>query len=160
MPRPTALLSLVLLPLLGSAAGAPASGPADSRLILVLDQRNPGWTVKAKLRLVPTFGPFAVWAITGTIRCVGDGCPGRHGRLEGSTRAAGDGLGIRATFRRGTVCTFTGTTSDPGATDVYSCLDAAGNVTLQDTFHVGGCRCGDRVPGSPGAFCATGPCPF
>ena len=79
----------------------------DSRLILVLDMRTPGWLVRTKLRLLPTLGPFPAWGVTGNI-----------------------------------------------------CVDAAGNQTLADTFHVGLCRCVDRRPGSADAFCATDPCPF
>jgi hypothetical protein len=160
MPRTTALLLVAVLTLLPSLAPAGVSGPVDSRLILVFDQRDPGWTVKAKLRLLPTLGPFPVWSIGGTIRCDGDACPGRRARIEGTTRSAGDGFVFRARFRRGVLCTFIGTIGDPNATNTYGCVDPQGNVTLQDTFHVGACRCLDRTQGNPSGFCATHPCPF
>ena len=160
MVRRTGLLFVAGLALLSSLAFATGLGPVDSRLILVFDMRTPGWTVKAKLRLLPTLGPIPVWGITGTVRCDGDDCPGRRARITGNTLAGGDGFGFQASFRGGTTCTFGGTIADPNATNAYRCVDAAGNPTLADTFHVGLCRCLDRKPGSPDAFCATDPCPF
>ena len=153
-----ALLLPVLL--LSARTATPGLGPVDSRLALVLDMRAPGWTVRAKLRLLPTLVPFSVWGVTGTVHCDGDACPGRRARIQGTTRAAGQEFTIQAAFRRGVVCTFTGTTSDPTAANGYRCVDALGNVTLEDTFHVGGCFCGDRRAGTAAAFCATKPCPF
>src|SRR5262245_33530521 len=144
--RATAFLfaGLALLP---SLAHATELGRVDSRLILVLDMRTPGWLVKAKLRLLPTLGPIPVWGITGAVRCDGDGCPGRRARITGNTRAGGAGFGFQASFRDGTTCTFAGTIADPNATNTYRCVDVAGNPTLADTFHVGLCRCLDRRPG-------------
>jgi len=158
--RPTALLLAAGLVLLPSLAFATELGPVDSRVIFVFDMRTPGWLVKAKLRLLPTLGPIPVWDAAGTIRCDGDGCPGRRARITGNTRAGGVGFGFQASFRGGTTCTFGGTIADPNATNAYHCVDAAGNPTLDDTFHVGLCRCLDRHPGTPDAFCATDPCPF
>lgn len=161
MPRKTAVLLLAVLYLLPSHAVARGFGPVDSRLILVFDMRPEGWTVKAKLRQLPTAGPFAVWGLGGSVRCDRSACPGQRARIEGTTRAGGQGLVFRAGFRRrGVVCTFTGTISDPNATNTFICQDAEGNVTLEDTFHVGLCRCLDRTPGGRSGFCATRPCPF
>jgi hypothetical protein len=160
MPRKTAVLLLAVLYLLPSHAAASGLGPVDSRLILVFDMRAPGWTLKAKLRQLPTLRLFSEWRLGGSFYCNGDGCPGLRARADGDTRARGEGFVVRATFRRGVVCTFTGSTSDPNATNAFTCLDAQGNVTLQDTFHVGACRCLDRTHGSRSGFCASNPCPF
>jgi len=161
MLRKTAVLLLAVLSLLPSHAAARGLGPLDSRLILVFDMRPEGWTVKAKLRQLPTLGPFAVWRLGGTVFCHRGGCPGHRARIEGNTgRAGGHGFVFRGAFRGGVVCTFTGTISDPNATNTYTCQDAQGNVTLQGTFHIGACRCVDRTGGRPSGFCAPRPCPF
>src|SRR5262249_10572910 len=140
---------------LGASA---ASARATSGLILVFDMRPDGWTLKATLRPIPT--PMAPrWAIRGTLRCHGSRCPGRRARVSGSVGPQGTAFIAEGTFPSGVRCTFSGTLSDPEAPQRYRCVDRAGATFIDDTFHVGGCRCGDRL-GTDSGFCATEPCPF
>jgi len=66
---------------------------------------------------------------------------------------------VQAFFPSGVRCTLAGTLHDPAATNRYRCTDPAGAILFEDTFHVGGCRCGDRS-GATAGFCETNPCPF